>query len=110
MNPVPPSRSADQFVVRLPEGLRDALKTRAASNNRSMNAEIVAILGAAIGDESPLGAASVETLLKAVADRMGSAVQIHVTSAATSGDAATTRPTVKKLKPAAAAKRPTSRK
>jgi plasmid stability protein len=78
MNSAPPSRSADQFVVRLPEGLRDALKARAAGNNRSMNAEIVAILGAAIGDESSLGAASVETLLKAVADRMGAAVQINV--------------------------------
>jgi plasmid stability protein len=82
MNPAPPSRSADQFVVRLPEGLRDTLKARAASNNRSMNAEIVAILGAAIGDESSLGAASVETLLKAVADRMGAAVQIHVAAGA----------------------------
>jgi plasmid stability protein len=80
MNPAPPSRSADQFVVRLPEGLRDTLKARAASNNRSMNAEIVAILGAAIGDDSSLGAASVETLLKAVADRMGAAVQINVTT------------------------------
>jgi plasmid stability protein len=82
MNPAPPSRSADQFVVRLPEGLRDALKARAAGNNRSMNAEIVAILGAAIGDESSLGAASVETLLKAVADRMGAAVQITVVRSA----------------------------
>lgn len=71
-------QEADKFIVRLPEGMRDALKARAASNNRSMNAEIVAILGAAIGDESSLGAASVETLLKAVADRMGAAVQINV--------------------------------
>jgi hypothetical protein len=47
-----------------------------------MNAEIVAILGAAISEESSLGAASVETLLKAVADRMGTAVQINVMDAA----------------------------
>lgn len=80
MSTTPPSRSADQFVVRLPEGLRDTLKARAASNSRSMNAEIVAILGAAIGDDSSLSAASVETLLKAVADRMGAAVQINVFS------------------------------
>lgn len=78
MSAPPPSRSTAQFVVRLPEGLRDTLKARAASNNRSMNAEIVAILGAAIGDDSSLSAASVETLLKAVADRMGAAVQINV--------------------------------
>jgi hypothetical protein len=43
-----------------------------------MNAEIVAILGAAIGDDSSLSAASVEALLKAISDRMGAAVQIHV--------------------------------
>ena len=71
-------QEADKFIVRLPEGMRDTLKARAASNNRSMNAEIVAILGAAIGDDSSLSAASVETLLKAVADRMGTAVQINV--------------------------------
>lgn len=110
MNAPPPSRSADQFVVRLPEGLRDTLRARAAANNRSMNAEIVAILGAAIGDESSLGAASVETLLKAVADRMGAAVQIHVASKAQVSDVTTTRPAAKKFTPGAAAKRPTSRK
>lgn len=109
MNPAPPSRSADQFVVRLPEGLRDTLKTRAASNNRSMNAEIVAILGAAIGDESSLSAASVETLLKAVADRMGAAVQIHVAGEASPSSAPKTRPNKKTTIPADA-KRLTSRK
>lgn len=57
------------------------IKSRAAANNRSMNAEIVAILGAAVGDESSLRAASVEALLKAVADRMGAAVQINVAPA-----------------------------
>lgn len=75
-------QEADKFIVRLPEGMRDTLKARAASNNRSMNAEIVAILGAAIGDDSSLSEASVETLLKAVADRMGAAVQINVMTAA----------------------------
>ena len=81
MSKTPPSRSADQFVVRLPEGLRDTLKARAASNSRSMNAEIVAIIGAAMRDDSNLGATSVEALLKALADRMGAAVQINVTPA-----------------------------
>ena len=81
-------QDADKFIVRLPPGLRDALKARAAGNNRSMNAEIVAILGAAIGDESSLGAASVESLLKAVADRMGAAVQIHVAGESRASDVA----------------------
>lgn len=38
---LPPSRTADQFVVRLPDGMRDKLKDAAESNNRSANAEIV---------------------------------------------------------------------
>lgn len=102
-------QEADKFIVRLPEGMRNILKVRAASNNRSMNAEIVAILSAAIGDESSLGAASVETLLKAVAYRMGAAVQIHVTGAAPVSDATKSRPAAKKLTTAGAAKRPNSR-
>lgn len=40
----PPSRTADQFVVRLPDGMRDRIAQEAKSNNRSMNAEIVARL------------------------------------------------------------------
>lgn len=74
-------QDSDKFIIRFPAGMRNMLKARAAGNNRSMNAEIVAILGAAMGDESSLGAASVETLLKALADRMGAAVQINVISA-----------------------------
>ena len=36
-----PSRQADQFVVRLPFGLRDKIKEEAAKAGRSMNAEVV---------------------------------------------------------------------
>ncbi|MDN7760116.1 Arc family DNA-binding protein [Burkholderia multivorans] len=39
-----PSRSADQFVVRLPDGMREQIAEEARKNNRSMNAEIVARL------------------------------------------------------------------
>lgn len=74
-------QESDKFIVRLPDGMRDMLKARAAGNNRSMNAEIVAILGAGMGDKSSLGSASVETLLKVVAERMGTAVQINVVAA-----------------------------
>lgn len=31
----------DKFIVRLPDGMRDRIKAKAAENNRSMNAEIV---------------------------------------------------------------------
>ena len=41
-------RGADQFMVRLPDGMRDQLKESAAANGRSMNAEIVARIEAAL--------------------------------------------------------------
>lgn len=40
-NPQFPSKMLDQFVVRLPDGMRDRIKAVAESNGRSMNAEIV---------------------------------------------------------------------
>lgn len=43
--PLPPSRTAPQFVVRFPdEGMRDKIADAAKRNKRSMNAEIVARL------------------------------------------------------------------
>lgn len=36
------SRTADKFVLRLPEGLRDRINQVAESNHRSMNGEMVA--------------------------------------------------------------------
>lgn len=36
------SRTADKFVLRLPEGLRDRINQAAESNHRSMNGEMVA--------------------------------------------------------------------
>jgi plasmid stability protein len=38
------SRSMDKVMLRLPDDMRAAIKTDAAANNRSMNAEIVARL------------------------------------------------------------------
>lgn len=37
-------RGSDQFMVRLPEGMRDRIAEAARANGRSMNAEIVARL------------------------------------------------------------------
>ncbi len=37
----------DQYMLRLPDGMRDRIKAAAAENNRSMNAEIVATLESA---------------------------------------------------------------
>ena len=41
-----PSRHQDQFLVRMPEGLRDRIAVGAKQNGRSMNAEIVTLLEA----------------------------------------------------------------
>lgn len=41
---VPTGRESDKFMLRLPDGMRDRIKVAAESNNRSMNAEIVATL------------------------------------------------------------------
>lgn len=39
-----PSQKLDQYMLRLPDGMRDRIKAVAEANNRSMNAEIVATL------------------------------------------------------------------
>ncbi len=38
------SRSADKFVVRLPEGLRDVIAAKAKQEHRSMNSSIISVL------------------------------------------------------------------
>ena len=55
--PSPPSDLADKFMLRLPDGMRDALKTAAEGNRRSMNAEIIARLQMTLAKpgEPPLG-------------------------------------------------------
>ncbi|GAB1362418.1 hypothetical protein MASR1M32_16540 [Rhodobacter sp.] len=39
-----PSEKLDQYMLRLPDGMRDRIKAAAEANNRSMNAEIVETL------------------------------------------------------------------
>jgi plasmid stability protein len=43
-----PSRSADKFMVRLPDGMRERLAASAQANRRSMNAELVVHLERAL--------------------------------------------------------------
>lgn len=42
--------SAEKFVVRLPRGMRKAIAESARRNRRSMNSEIVAIIGRTLGE------------------------------------------------------------
>ena len=40
----------DKYIVRLPDGMRDQIKSAASENQRSMNAEIIFQLNRAYGD------------------------------------------------------------
>jgi hypothetical protein len=46
-----PSRTADKFIVRFPDGLRERLAASARANRRSMNAELVVHLEAALAGQ-----------------------------------------------------------
>jgi hypothetical protein len=41
---LPTSRESEKYVLRLPAGMRERIKAAATRNNRTMNAEIVAVL------------------------------------------------------------------
>lgn len=43
-----PSRIADRFMIRLPDGWRAVIKAEAAKNRRSMNNEIVEAIATAM--------------------------------------------------------------
>jgi plasmid stability protein len=70
-----PIRDYDRLILRLPDGMREALKTRAELNARSMNAEAVAIL------ERALQASSAEVLRKALVEYERSIRGIKATEA-----------------------------
>lgn len=46
------SRTADKFVVRLPDGLRERIADVARTHHRSMNSEIIARLARSLDEES----------------------------------------------------------
>ena len=49
------SRTADKFVVRLPDGMRERIAEVAREHHRSMNSEIIARLGLSLILEGSLG-------------------------------------------------------
>ena len=53
-NVVYSSRTADKFVVRLPEGMRDRIADVARAQHRSMNSEIIARLESSLQQEGSL--------------------------------------------------------
>ncbi len=49
-----PSEQQDRYIVRFPDGMRDKLKSLAASHGRSLNAEIIAHIQFAIDFDDKL--------------------------------------------------------
>ena len=50
-----PAPSKDQFIVRMPAGMRDHLKQLANANRRSMNAELLLIIERGMATEGNNG-------------------------------------------------------
>lgn len=48
-----PRQRGDQYMLRLPEGMRQALKVSAAANGRSLNSEIILRLSGAVVEDKP---------------------------------------------------------
>ncbi|CAN7626001.1 Arc family DNA-binding protein [Aminobacter sp. LjRoot7] len=56
-----PSREADKYIIRFPDGMRERIRERAAANRRSMNAEIVHYLDRALDAQEAKGPAEAAT-------------------------------------------------
>lgn len=54
------SRTADKFVVRLPEGMREQIADVSKVHHRSMNSEIIARLESSLAEESQSAAIQVD--------------------------------------------------
>jgi hypothetical protein len=48
-------RGSDQFMLRMPDGMRDRIAAAARDNGRSMNAEIVSRLEESLEDDNTIG-------------------------------------------------------
>jgi len=60
------SRTADKFVVRLPDGMREQISEVAKESNRSMNSEIITRLEYSLAGEAPPVATRVEPWTPAI--------------------------------------------
>lgn len=59
-----PAREQDRFIVRMPDGMRDLIASRAKANYRSMNSEIVAMLMQVLGNPDELEINDLEARLE----------------------------------------------
>lgn len=78
--PATNSRTADKFVIRLPDGLRDRISEVARDHRRSMNSEIIARLMQSIESEAR------STLTDAITLYLPQAVTVEIASLAQDND------------------------
>lgn len=75
-----PKQTDPQFKLRLTPELKAGIETAAASNNRSMNAEIVARLEASLLKDDPSGLADAASLVADLRDRLSARLTEMTTS------------------------------
>ena len=75
-----PPKQPNSFPLRMPDDLRTRLEARAKDNNRSGNAEIVAVLSASLDAESYLASVPTDTLIKELATRLDGRFELVITS------------------------------
>jgi len=61
-----PIREYDRFILRLPDGLRERLASRAKANERSMNAEVIQILEEGMDETSTARIRELEDILRGI--------------------------------------------
>ena len=74
MSSSPPQ--ATPFPLRMPPELRERLGVLAKKNGRSVNSEIVAMIGAALEADLDISAIPTERLLAEVIERLGGTLQL----------------------------------
>lgn len=62
----PAGKASEKFNLRLPDGMRDQIRTATARSGRSMNSEIVARLRATFDMDDPDLVGTMERLISAV--------------------------------------------
>lgn len=67
---------ATPFPLRMPPELREQLEALAKKNGRSVNSEIVAMVGAALEAGSDVSTIPTERLLAEVVERLGGTLQL----------------------------------
>lgn len=69
MTKLPPSRTADKIIIRLPDGMRDKLAAYANLHGRSMTAEVVDLLEAGLLHRGGIDRQTIKGMIKTEKDQ-----------------------------------------